>query len=116
MSLTAKKERFFVTTVRLPKPVYERAKRAINTGQADTHSFNDFVVQAVNERLRSLREQEIDAAIAEIANDPDYQRSAVQMAQEFERSDWDAFREAREAKSQRRNVHRGAAAAKANQR
>ena len=62
---------------------------------------------------RSLREQEINTAIAEMATDPDYQRSALQMAQQFERSDWDAFREGREAESQRSKVGRGASAAKA---
>ena len=72
--------------------MYECAKHAIDTGHTEADSFNDFVVDAVKERLRILREREIDDAIAEIANDADYQKSAVQMAREFERSDWDAFR------------------------
>jgi hypothetical protein len=92
MPLQAKKDRYCATTVRLPKRVYECAKHAIDTGHTEAESFNDFVVDAVKERLRILREQEIDAAIAEIANDADYQHSAVQMTREFERSDWDAFR------------------------
>jgi hypothetical protein len=92
MPAVEKKDRYCATTLRLPKRVYERAKQAVEAGDADADSFNDFVVDAIKERLRILREKEIDAAIAEIANDAEYQTSAVLMAREFERSDWDAFR------------------------
>lgn len=92
MPKLAKNNQLYATTLRLPKRVYERAKQAVNSGNAEADSFNDFVVNAIRDRLRILHEQEIDAAIAEIANDAEYQESAVTMAREFERSDWDAFR------------------------
>jgi hypothetical protein len=92
MPKIAKKNELYATTLRLPKRVYECAKQVVNSGNAQADSFNDFVVNAIRERLRILHEQEIDAAISEIANDAEYQKSAVMMAREFERSDWDAFR------------------------
>ena len=113
MGLATKKDRYCATTVRLPKRVYECAKHAIDTGHTEADSFNDFVVDAVKERLRILREQEIDDAIAEIANDADYQESAIQMAREFERSDWDAFRTESETN---RAGDKAASAAEASQR
>lgn len=110
----AKKDRYSVTTVRLPKRLYERAKHAIKAGSTDAESFNDFVVDAVRDRLKLLREQEIDAAIAKIADDPDYRESAIQMANEFERSDWDAFRTG--SKSDYRAHEKAASVAEAGQR
>ena len=88
MSLTASK-RYQNTTVRLPRQVYERAKLVAVQSQAA--SFNEFVVQAIEEKVQRLSEAEIDAAFAQMANDTDYQRTAIALASEFEKSDWEAF-------------------------
>lgn len=79
------------TTVRLPKRVYDLAKTAVAKSEAAS-SFNDFVVQAIEQRLRQLTEAEIDAAFAHMADDLDYQHDALAMAHEFEKSDWEASR------------------------
>jgi hypothetical protein len=86
-STTAK--RYQNTTVRMPRHVYERAKTVAI--QSEASSFNEFVVQAIEEKVQRLTEAEIDAAFAEMANDTDYQRSSVALAREFEKSDWEAF-------------------------
>lgn len=88
MALTHKKE-YQNTTVRLPKRVYHLAKTAVERSQAAS-SFNDFVVQAIEQKLQQLNEAAIDAAFAHMANDPDYQRDAVTLAKQFEQSDWEA--------------------------
>src|SRR6266478_2180531 len=88
MSLAARKQ-YQNTTVRLPRQVYERAKTVVVRSEAS--SFNEFVVQAIEEKLRRLTEAEIDAAFAQMAHDPDYQRASVALAREFEKSDWEAF-------------------------
>jgi hypothetical protein len=88
MSLAARKE-YQNTTVRLPRHVYERAKTVVIRSQAS--SFNEFVVQAIEEKVRRLTEAEIDAAFAQMAHDEDYQRNSITLAGEFARSDWDAF-------------------------
>jgi hypothetical protein len=80
---------FQTTTVRLPKKVYEQARAAVKESKAAS-SINDFLVEAVEERLRQLREKEIDDAFAAMAQDPDYQRDAVELARSFEKSDWEA--------------------------
>jgi len=79
------------TTVRLPRRVYELAKTAVAKSDAAS-SFNDFVVQASEQKLQQLTESEIDAAFAHMSQDSDYQRTAVALAKEFERSDWEAAR------------------------
>lgn len=82
---------FHTTTVRLPKELYEQARTAVKEAGAAS-SINDFMVEAVEEKLRQLREQEIDRAFAEMRSDQDYQRDAVDLARSFARSDWEAFR------------------------
>jgi len=89
---TAKRE-FHNTTVRLPRHVYERAKASLEQ-TAISSSFNEFVVQAIEEKVQRLSEAELDAAFAEMARDPDYQNSSVAMSREFERSDWEALQPA----------------------
>jgi L-lactate utilization protein LutC len=91
MSLAARKQ-YQNTTVRLPRNVYERAKTVVVRSQAS--SFNEFVVQAIEEKVRRLTEAEIDAAFAQMADDADYQRSSIALASEFAKSDWEAFQSA----------------------
>ena len=88
MSLAARKQ-YQNTTVRLPRHVYERAKTVVVQSQAS--SFNEFVIQAIEEKIRRLTEAEIDAAFAQMAHDTDYQRNSVRLASEFAKSDWEAF-------------------------
>lgn len=88
MSVAARKE-YQNTTVRLPRQVYERAKTVVTRSHAS--SFNEFVVQAIEEKVRRLTEAEIDAAFAQMANDTNYQRSSIALASEFAKSDWEAF-------------------------
>lgn len=83
---TAAKRRYQSATVRVPKHVYEQARNVI--GRSQVSSFNEFVVQAIEEKVRRSTEAEIDAAFAQMAQDADYQRNSVAMAEEFEKSDW----------------------------
>jgi hypothetical protein len=55
-------------------------------------SLNELVVDSMKEKLQSLSEKEIDAVFAGMASDPDYQKDAVRMVQEFGHSDWSAFK------------------------
>lgn len=79
------------TTVRLPRRVYDQTKIAIQRAEAAS-SFNDFVVRAIEEKLHKLTNSEIDAAFAGMASDPDYQRDSVALAEDFARSDGEAWR------------------------
>jgi L-lactate utilization protein LutC len=87
--MPAARKRYQNTTVRLPRHIYDRAKTVIERSQGS--SFNEFVVQAIEEKVRRLTEAEIDAAFAEMAHDTNYQRNSIALASEFEKSDWDAL-------------------------
>ncbi len=87
----AKRKEYRNATVRLPKQVYERARQVVEKSETAS-SFNEFVVRAIEEKLHHLSESEIDAAFGQMADDPNYQHDSVAMAQEFEKSDWEASR------------------------
>jgi hypothetical protein len=90
MTLPARKQEYQTTTVRMPKMVYEQAKSAVEMRE-EVSSVNEFIVEAVKDKLREISEADIDAAFAQMANDPAYQRDSVALAKEFEKSDWEAF-------------------------
>ena len=85
----ARRKEYQNATVRLPRRVYELAKTAVEKSDAAS-SFNDFVVQAIEQKLEQLTEAEIDAAFTHMADDFDYQHDAIALTQEFEKSDWGA--------------------------
>ena len=85
MAIAAKRQ-YQNTTLRMPSHVFAQARKVVMQSQAS--SFNEFVVQAIEEKVRRLGEAEIDAAFAQMGKDSDYQRETVAMAREFENSDW----------------------------
>jgi hypothetical protein len=99
----ATEKRYQNTTVRLPRQVYERAKTVAVRSQAA--SFNEFVVQAIEEKVQRLTETEIDAAFAHMASDADYQRGSIALTSEFEKSDWEAFQSGAAAPATREQRH-----------
>lgn len=89
MSKSATKK-FQSATVRFPVKIYAQARTAVKKSRAAS-SLNEFFVQAVEDKLRELSDAEIDAAFAGMAQDHDYQRDSVAMANAFDNSDWEAF-------------------------
>ena len=79
------------TTIRLPKFLYEQARKAV-TEAGVAASLNEFLVDAVAERLRQFRNRQIDAAFAGMAEDEAYRQEATALAGSFELSDWEAYR------------------------
>jgi hypothetical protein len=82
---------FQTTTVRLPKQLYEQARTAVKEAGAAS-GINDFLIEALQEKLRQLREQEIDRAFAQMGQDEGYQNESVALTRSFARSDWEAYR------------------------
>lgn len=76
-------------TVDLPEELVEQATVAVKRGAA--RSRNQLIAQALEAYLRELQESQIDAQFAEMAEDEKYRALALQVTQEFERSDWEAL-------------------------
>ena len=81
------------TTIRLPRPVYDQAKRVVNTesGGRSRISLNDLIVMAITNYLKMYKRRQIDAAFSGMAEDADYQKEAKLLAEEFDYSDWEAL-------------------------
>ena len=78
------------TTVRLPRNLYEQARTAVRRGGVAT-SLNDVLIEAVEQKLRQIKEEEIDQAFSEMGRDQEYQEEALALARSFEKSDWEAY-------------------------
>jgi metal-responsive CopG/Arc/MetJ family transcriptional regulator len=77
------------TTLTIPKELIEATDKAVLEGKAK--SRNDFMVQALRRELAAQKRAEIDAALAEMAKDPDYQAEVLKMESEFAPAQWEAL-------------------------
>ncbi len=76
-------------TVDLPGELVKWADMAVERGAA--RSRNQLITQAIDVYLHRLEEAEIDARFKTMAEDEAYQRLALQVTQELENSDWEAY-------------------------
>lgn len=77
------------TTLRLPRPLYERVKNQVERQQ--TGSINDFLVNALTAYVRALERNAIDDEFRGMADDKHYQREALRIAEQFAASDAEAL-------------------------
>lgn len=77
------------TTITLPAELLAATDKAVSQGKAK--SRNEFVAQALLHELEALKRAEIDAALMEMAQDPDYQAQVLQMEAEFAVASWEAL-------------------------
>ena len=69
------------TTITLPAELLAATDKAVSQGKAK--SRNEFVAQALLHELEALKRAEIDAALMEMAQDPEYQVQVLQMEADF---------------------------------
>ncbi len=77
------------TTITLPAELLAATDKAVSQGKAK--SRNEFVAQALLHELEALKRAEIDAALMEMAQDPEYQAQVLQMEAEFAVAGWEAL-------------------------
>ncbi len=77
------------TTLTLPSELLEATDKAVSQGKAK--SRNEFVSQALRHELAAIKQAEIDAELAEMARDPEYQAEVLKMESEFATASWEAF-------------------------
>ena len=76
--------------ISLPANLLEATDRAVNQGKAK--SRDEFIMRAIRRELAALKRAEIDAALTEMASDPEYQAEVLQMETEFATASWEAFK------------------------
>ncbi len=75
--------------ISLPVSLLEATNKAVQQGKAN--SRDEFIMRAIRKELAALKRAEIDASFAKMANDAEYQAEALQIAEEFAISDWEAW-------------------------
>jgi len=78
------------TTLRLPAPLYERAKTLVASGSS--RSFNDFIVNALAAYVKAKERRAIDDAFRPMKDDIEYRREALTIAEEFAGSDGETIK------------------------
>jgi metal-responsive CopG/Arc/MetJ family transcriptional regulator len=77
------------TTISLPTVLLAATDRAVTDGKAK--SRNDLITRAIQRELALIRRAEIDADLAEMAQDAEYQAEVLQMEAEFAVAQWEAL-------------------------
>ncbi len=77
------------TTITIPTTLLAATDRAIVSGNAN--SRNELISRAIQRELALIRRAEIDADLAQMAQDPEYQAEVLQMEAEFATAQWEAF-------------------------
>jgi metal-responsive CopG/Arc/MetJ family transcriptional regulator len=78
------------TTLALPADLLEQVDRAVREGKA--RSRNVFVATALRHELAAEEAAAIDADLALMANDEEYQAEALALAEESVAAGWEALR------------------------
>lgn len=78
------------TTIDIPIELSERVNKALHKKCAP--SRNALLIQALQRYLEYLEQEEIDAQIAQMAADSEYQELHDQLAKEYEPVGWEALR------------------------
>ena len=76
-------------TITLPAFLLAATDKVVSQGKVKNR--NEFVAQALLHELEALKRAEIDAALAEMAQDPEYQAQVPQMEAEFAAASWEAL-------------------------
>ena len=80
------------TTLAVPAELLERVDHAVRAGKARSRSA--FVARALRRELAALEAAAIDADLAGMADDEEYQAEALALAEGFGSEEWEAFRRA----------------------
>lgn len=99
MPAIAHKASLQTTTVRLPKRLYDAARKAVENGKTEATSFNELLVNSLDAALRQLKRAQIDAEFAEMRNDAQYRRESDNLAEQFAANDAETLRSAETRKS-----------------
>lgn len=98
MPATASKAHLQTTTVRLSRGLYERAREVIEKGWTDAGSFNEFLVESLESRLKELLRAQVDSEFDGMKDDALHQRESASMARQFASNDRDTLPSAAKVK------------------
>ncbi|WP_319421397.1 CopG family ribbon-helix-helix protein [Pleurocapsa sp. FMAR1] len=75
------------TTITIPDDLAQQIDKIIN--QLDIPSRNQFIIEALEAKLKELEDRKIDDEFALMAEDLEYRQEALDLEQEFIRADFE---------------------------
>jgi metal-responsive CopG/Arc/MetJ family transcriptional regulator len=78
------------TTFTIPRELLEATDKAIESGKAK--SRNEFIAKALERELAVQKRAEIDKALTEMLQDPEYQAEVLKLEAEFANAQWEALK------------------------
>jgi metal-responsive CopG/Arc/MetJ family transcriptional regulator len=78
------------TTFTIPIELLEATDKAIASGKAK--SRNEFIALALERELAVQKRAEIDEALTEMLQDPEYQAEVLKLEAEFANAQWEALK------------------------
>jgi metal-responsive CopG/Arc/MetJ family transcriptional regulator len=78
------------TTFTIPRELLEATDKAIESGKAK--SRNEFMAKALERELARQKRAEIDEALTEMLQDPEYQAEVLKLEAEFANAQWEALK------------------------
>jgi metal-responsive CopG/Arc/MetJ family transcriptional regulator len=78
------------TTFTIPIELLEATDRAIASGKAK--SRNEFITMALERELAVQKRAQIDEALTEMLQDPEYQAEVLKLEAEFANAQWEALK------------------------
>jgi metal-responsive CopG/Arc/MetJ family transcriptional regulator len=77
-------------TFTIPIELLEATDKAIKSGKAK--SRNEFIAMALQRELAVQKRTEIDEALTEMLQDPEYQAEVLKLEAEFANAQWEALK------------------------
>ena len=77
------------TTITMSAELLARADRIIKEGKID--SRNNLFAKALEKEIAAIEREEIDSALREMTQDPEYRREVMRMEAEFASASWEAW-------------------------
>lgn len=77
------------STISLPEDLLDAIDAEVRTGHVQ--SREEFLALAIMNQVAAFRRESIDRQFAAMAADSAYRKESVQIAEEFEAADWEAF-------------------------
>lgn len=78
------------TTITIPDSLANQVDQLVTTGE--TKSRNQFIIEALEDKVRQIRDIQLDAEFAEMATDTEYQQEALEIEQKFAIADYEALK------------------------
>lgn len=78
------------TTITISESLVQQVDKLISQGEIKTR--NQFIVEALEDKVRQIRDLQLDEEFVGMADDMEYQQEALEIEQKFTSSDYEVIK------------------------